>query len=98
MTGMRGSTLAAAWHGDPADLQSEALTGFLAAVRALDPDDLEAVPLQARSSSKARRPKKRTPGWIPMENLVNPRVRRTRGSPEGRRYAGNPDRPRAVRG
>lgn len=41
-------SLAAAWRGDPADLQSEVLTGFLAALRALDPDDLEAVPLASR--------------------------------------------------
>jgi hypothetical protein len=50
MPGLRRAVgnLAAAWRGDPADLQSEVLTGFLAAVRALDPDDLEAVPLASR--------------------------------------------------
>jgi hypothetical protein len=50
MPGLRRAvgSLAAAWRGDPADLQSEVLTGFLAAVRALDPDDLEAVPLASR--------------------------------------------------
>ena len=50
MPGLRRAvgSLAAAWRGDPADLQSEVLTGFLAAVRALDPDDLESVPLASR--------------------------------------------------
>ena len=50
MPGLRRAvgSLAAAWRGDAADLQSEVLTGFLAAVRALDPDDLEAVPLASR--------------------------------------------------
>jgi hypothetical protein len=42
------ATLAAAYRGDPADLQSEVLTGFLAALRGLDPDDLEQVPLASR--------------------------------------------------
>ena len=46
MPGLRRAvgSLAAAWRGDPADLQAEVLTGFLAAVRALDPDDLEPGP------------------------------------------------------
>ena len=50
MPGLRraAGSLAAAYRGDPADLQSEILTGFLAAVRALDTDDLEAVPLASR--------------------------------------------------
>jgi hypothetical protein len=50
MPGLRraAGSLAAAYRGDPADLQSEILTGFLAAVRALDPGDLEAVPLASR--------------------------------------------------
>ena len=50
MPGLRraAGSLAAAYRGDPADLQAEVLTGFLAAVRALDPDDLEAVPLASR--------------------------------------------------
>ena len=50
MPGLRRAvgSLAAAWRGDPADLQSEVLTGFLAAVRDLDPDDLEQVPLASR--------------------------------------------------
>jgi hypothetical protein len=42
------ASLAAAYRGDPADLQSEVLTGFLSAVRALDPDDLDSVPLASR--------------------------------------------------
>jgi hypothetical protein len=50
MPGLRraAGSLAAAWRGDPADLQSEILTGFLAAVRALDPASLEAVALASR--------------------------------------------------
>ena len=50
MPGLRRAvgSLAAAWRGDPADLQAEVLTGFLAAVRALDPDDLEPCPLASR--------------------------------------------------
>ena len=50
MPGLRraAGSLAAAYRGDPADLQAEVLTGFLAAVRALDPDDLEPVPLASR--------------------------------------------------
>ena len=50
MPGLRRAvaSLAAAYRGDPADLQSEVLTGFLAAMRALDLDDLEAVPLASR--------------------------------------------------
>jgi len=50
MPGLRraAGSLAAAYRGDPADLQAEVLTGFLAAVRALDTDDLEAVPLASR--------------------------------------------------
>jgi hypothetical protein len=50
MPGLRRAvgSLAAAWRGEAADLQSEVLTGFLAAVRALNLDDLEAVPLASR--------------------------------------------------
>jgi hypothetical protein len=50
MPGLRraAGSLAAAYRGDPADLQAEILAGFLAAVRALDPDDLESVPLASR--------------------------------------------------
>jgi len=50
MPGLRRAvgSLAGAWRGDPADLQAEVLTGFLAAVRALDPDDLDRVPLASR--------------------------------------------------
>jgi len=42
------ASLASAYRGDPADLQSEVLTGFLAAVRGLDLDDLDAIPLASR--------------------------------------------------
>ena len=50
MPGLRraAATLSAGYRGDPADLQSEILTGFLAAMRALDLDDLDAVPLASR--------------------------------------------------
>jgi len=50
MPGLRraAGSLAAAYRGDPADLQAEVLTGFLAALRALDLDDLESVPLASR--------------------------------------------------
>jgi hypothetical protein len=42
------TSLTAAYRGDPADLQSEVLTGFLAALRGLDLDNLESVPLASR--------------------------------------------------
>ncbi len=50
MPGLRraAGSLAAAYRGDRADLQAEVLTGFLAALRALDLDDLESVPLASR--------------------------------------------------
>ena len=50
MPGLRraAGSLAAAYRGDRADLQAEVLAGFLAALRALDLDDLEAVPLASR--------------------------------------------------
>ena len=50
LPGLRRSaaTLSASYRGDPADLQVEVLTGFLAAMRALDPDDLDQVPLASR--------------------------------------------------
>jgi hypothetical protein len=50
MPGLRraAATLSASYRGDPADLQIEILTGFLAAMRALDPDDLDSVPLASR--------------------------------------------------
>jgi hypothetical protein len=50
MPGLRRAAghLTAAWRDDPADLQAEVLTGFLAAVRAQDLDDLEEVPLASR--------------------------------------------------
>ena len=49
------ASLAAGYHGDPADLQAEVLAGFLAAMRALDLDDLEQVPLASRLYWAARR-------------------------------------------
>jgi hypothetical protein len=50
MPGLRRAvgSLATAYRGEVADLQAEVLTGFLAAVRALDLDDLESVPLASR--------------------------------------------------
>ena len=46
MPGLRraAATLSASYRGDPDDLQTEILTGFLAALRALDPDDLDRRP------------------------------------------------------
>jgi hypothetical protein len=57
MPGLRRAvaSLAAAYRGDPADLQAEVLAGFLAAMRALDPGDLEQVPLASRLCWAARR-------------------------------------------
>ena len=49
------ASLAPLCYGDPADLQAEVLTGFLAAMRALDPGDLEQVPLASRLYWAARR-------------------------------------------
>src|SRR6266571_119431 len=50
MPGLRRAVagLSAAYRGDPEDLQAEVLAGFLAAVRGLDPDDLDRVPLASR--------------------------------------------------
>jgi hypothetical protein len=50
MPGLRraAGNLAAAYRGDPADLQAEVLAGFLAAVGALDTDNLDQVPLASR--------------------------------------------------
>jgi hypothetical protein len=42
------ASLSAVYRGDPGDLQAEILTGFLAAMRALDLDDLDSVPLASR--------------------------------------------------
>ena len=42
------ASLAGVCRGEAADLQSEVLAGFLAALRALDLDDLESVPLASR--------------------------------------------------
>ena len=47
--------LAAGYRGDLADLQAEVLAGFLAELRALDLDHLEAVPLASRLCWAARR-------------------------------------------
>ncbi len=50
MPGLRraAASLSAAWRGDAEDLQAEILTGFLAALRAMDLDDLDRVPLASR--------------------------------------------------
>ena len=50
MPGLRraAASLSAAWRGDTEDLQAEILAGFLAALRALDLDDLDRVPLASR--------------------------------------------------
>jgi len=50
MPGLRraAASLSAGWRGDTEDLQADILTGFLAALRALDLDDLDRVPLASR--------------------------------------------------
>ena len=50
MPGLRraAATLSAGYRGDGADLQTEILTGFLAAMRGLDPGDLDHIPLASR--------------------------------------------------
>jgi hypothetical protein len=50
MPGLRraATSLTSAYRGDRADLQAEVLAGFLTALRALDLDDLESVPLASR--------------------------------------------------
>jgi hypothetical protein len=57
LPGLRRATasLAGAYRGDPADLEAEVLTGFLAALRALDPGELEAIPLASRLTWAAYR-------------------------------------------
>jgi len=47
--------LAAAYRGDPADLEAEVLAGFLAALRALDPGELDHIPLASRLTWAAYR-------------------------------------------
>ena len=42
------ASLAAAYRGDPGDLEAEVLAGFLAALRALDPGELDSIPLASR--------------------------------------------------
>ncbi len=51
LPGLRRATAAAAargYRGDRGDLEAEVLSGFLAAVRALDLDELDAIPLASR--------------------------------------------------
>ncbi len=50
MPGLRraAASLARGYRGHPADLQAEILTGFLTALRALHPGDLEDIPLASR--------------------------------------------------
>jgi hypothetical protein len=57
MPGLRRAvaSLTPAYRGEAADLQAEVLTGFLAAMRALDLDDLDQVPLASRLCWAARR-------------------------------------------
>lgn len=57
MPGLRraAAALAPTCRGDSSDLQAEILAGFLAALKALDLDDLEQVPLAARLCWAARR-------------------------------------------
>ena len=49
------AALAAAGRTDPADLETEVLAGFLAALRQLDPDDLAGIPLASRLTWAAYR-------------------------------------------
>ena len=49
------ASLAAAYRGDPGDLEAEVLAGFLAALRALDPDELDHIPLASRLTWAAYR-------------------------------------------
>jgi len=49
------ASLAAAYRGDPHDLETEVLAGFLAALRALDPDELDRIPLASRLTWAAYR-------------------------------------------
>jgi hypothetical protein len=57
LPGLRRSvaSLTRAYRGEAADLQAEVLAGFLAAVRALDLDELESVPLASSLCWAARR-------------------------------------------
>ena len=67
------ASLAAAYRGDPGDLETEVLAGFLAALRALDPDELDSIPLASRLTWAAYR------AW-PGAGLLRRRV----GSPPPR--------------
>lgn len=49
------ASLAAAYRGDPGDLETEVLAGFLAALRALDLDELDSIPLASRLTWAAYR-------------------------------------------
>lgn len=49
------ASLSAACRGDPGDLEAEVLAGFLAALRALDPGELDHVPLASRLTWAAYR-------------------------------------------
>jgi hypothetical protein len=49
------ASLSAAYRGDPGDLEAEVLAGFLAALRALDPDELDSIPLASRLTWAAYR-------------------------------------------
>ena len=49
------ASLAAAYRGVPGDLEAEVLAGFLAALRALDPDELDRIPLASRLTWAAYR-------------------------------------------
>ncbi len=49
------ASLAAAYRGDPGDLEAEVLAGFLAALRVLDLDDLDRIPLASRLTWAAYR-------------------------------------------
>ena len=83
MPGLRraAGSLAAAYRGDPADLQAEVLTGFLAAVRALDtgrPGSRAAgVPavlggLAGRAAARLRRGRPRRPPPGPVRLARRP--------------------------
>jgi hypothetical protein len=80
MPGLRraAGSLAAAYRGDPADLQSEILTGFPAAVRALDPESRAAgVPavlggLAGRAAARLRRGRPRHPPPGPVRLAGRP--------------------------
>lgn len=57
MPGLRraAAAVSASYRGDPHDLEAEVLTGFLAALRGLDLDDLDKIPLASRLCWAAHR-------------------------------------------